>query len=513
MSETLLMVHDVSKRFVGVQALDKVSFELKKGEVHALVGENGAGKSTLMKILSGVYHPDEGTITFKGKEIHFQNARDASNAGIGIIYQELNLIPHLTVAQNIYIGREPRTKLGYIDDKKMNADASGILKMLNLDIDPATRLNKLSISKQQMVEIAKALSRDSEILIMDEPTSALTESEIDELFKVIHRLRDRGVGIIYISHRLEELKHIVDRITIFRDGRYIVTSDYASISMGEIINKMVGRKLENMFPDRKNVPTKKKLLEVRNIIRPGILKDISFDLYEGEILGIAGLMGAGRSELARAIFGADPIASGEIVRDGKKLRIHSPSDAIKCGIAYLSENRKEEGLAVKMQLSENVTMANLGAVSKRFGVISTSQELKATQTYVDELNIRTPTLLQVINNLSGGNQQKVVVAKWLFRDSRILIFDEPTRGIDVGAKYAIYELIEKLARSGVGVIMISSELPEILGMTDRVLVLHEGNLTATLDTKKTTQAEILNYAAGLGKMAVGAGEPATYTHG
>ncbi|MGA2545484.1 MAG: sugar ABC transporter ATP-binding protein [Rectinemataceae bacterium] len=502
MSDTILKVEAVSKSFPGVQALNKVSFELRKGEVHALVGENGAGKSTLMKILSGVYRPDSGKIQYKGKEVHFQNARESAEAGIGIIYQELNLVPHLTVAQNIYIGREPRTILGYIDDKKMNVDATEILRKLNLDIDPSTRLNKLSISKQQMVEIAKALSKDSEILIMDEPTSALTETEIDELFKVIHSLRDRGVGIIYISHRLDELKHIVDRITIFRDGHYIATSDYAAITMEEIINKMVGRKIENMFPARHNVPTRRKLLEVRHIVHAGILKDISFDLYEGEILGLAGLMGAGRSELARAIFGADPITSGEVLRNGKKLHIRSPSDAIKNGIAYLSENRKEEGLAIKMRLDQNITMANMTEVSKNLGIISRARELKATKTYVDELNIRTPSLVQVINNLSGGNQQKVVVAKWLFRDSDILIFDEPTRGIDVGAKYAIYELIERLAREGVGVIMISSELPEIIGMTDRVLVLHEGSLMATLRTKDTNQEEILNYAAGLGAKSI-----------
>jgi ribose transport system ATP-binding protein len=387
----------------------------------------------------------------------------------------------------------------------MNVDAATILSKLNLNIDPSTRLNLLSISKQQMVEIAKALSKDSEVLIMDEPTSALTESEIDELFKVIHSLRDRGVGIIYISHRLDELRHIVDRITIFRDGRYITTSDYASISMDEIINKMVGRKLENMFPPRQNVPADEKLLEVRHIVRTGILKDISFDLFKGEILGIAGLMGAGRSELARAIFGADPLTSGEIWQNGKKLSIHSPADAIKHGIAYLSENRKEEGLAIKMRLDQNVTMANVPQVSRRFSVISKAQELQATKTYVEELDIRTSSLVQVVNNLSGGNQQKVVVAKWLFRDSRILIFDEPTRGIDVGAKYAIYELIERLAREGVGVIMISSELPEIIGMTDRILVLHEGSLMATLRTKDTNQEQILNYAAGLSTAVAGAG--------
>jgi ribose transport system ATP-binding protein len=507
MSETILKVEGVSKGFPGVQALNGVNFELRRGEVHALVGENGAGKSTLMKILSGVYRPDSGKVILRGKEVHFQNSREAAEVGIGIIYQELNLIPHLTVAQNIFIGHEPRTPLGYIDDRKMNVDAAAILGQLNLDIDPSRRLNTFPIAKQQMVEIAKALSKDSDILIMDEPTSALAESEIDELFKVIHGLRDRGVGIIYISHRLDELKHIVDRITVFRDGQYIDTCEFSAVTLDEVVAKMVGRKLEKMFPSRNNKPTDRKLLEVRHIVREGVLKDISFDLYEGEILGFAGLMGAGRSELARAIFGADPITSGEVWRDGKRLRIHSPSDAIESGIAYLSENRKEEGLAVKMRLDQNVTMANIGAVSNLLGVISQARELKATGTYVDELNIRTPSLQQVINNLSGGNQQKVVIAKWLFRDSRILIFDEPTRGIDVGAKYAIYELIEKLAREGVGVIMISSELPEILGMTDRVLVLHEGRLTATLRTKETNQEEILNYAAGLNdKNAVAASE-------
>jgi ribose transport system ATP-binding protein len=498
MTESILRVEGVSKHFSGVQALDGVDFDLRKGEVHALVGENGAGKSTLMKILSGVYRPDAGKLVLRGKAVHFQDAREAAAAGIGIIYQELNLIPHLSVAQNIYIGREPRARLGYIDDAKMKVDASGILRKLNLDIDPATKLGSLSIAKQQMVEIAKALSKDSEVLIMDEPTSALTESEIDELFKVIHDLRDRGVGIIYISHRLDELKHIVDRITVFRDGHYIDTCDFASITLDAIVAKMVGRKLEKMFPPRSRAPTEKKLFEARGISRQGVLKDISFELFSGEILGIAGLMGSGRSELARAVFGADTMSSGEVFRDGKKLRIRSPSDAIKNGIAYLSENRKEEGLAIKMRVDQNVTMANLAAVCGPLGIISRPRESKATRRYVDELNIRTPSLTQVINNLSGGNQQKVVIAKWLFRESRVLIFDEPTRGIDVGAKYAIYELMVKLAEGGVGVILISSELPEILGMTDRVLVLHEGELAATLKTSATCQEEILNYAAGLG---------------
>jgi ribose transport system ATP-binding protein len=502
--EVILEVKDVSKRFPGVKALDKVSFDLRKGEVHALVGENGAGKSTLMKILSGVYQADEGTIRFKGKEVSFSDVTQASKAGIGIIYQELNLIPHLSVAANIFIGREPMTRFGTLDEKKMNADAVAALGRLNIRIDPTIKLNKLPISKQQMVEIAKALSINSEVLIMDEPTSALTESEIDELFAVIHTLRDSGVSIIYISHRLDELKHIVDRISIFRDGHSISTDNFDAIDSFEIVNRMVGRKLENLFPPKQNVPTTEKLLEVRNIVRKGILNDISFDLYKGEILGIAGLMGAGRSELARAIFGADPVDSGDVIMNGHKLSLKSPSDAIKAGIAYLSENRKEEGLAVKMLLSENITMANVQEVSRFFGVLSRSREFEAARRYVKQLIIRTPSVSQVVNNLSGGNQQKVVLGKWLFCDSKILIFDEPTRGIDVGTKYAIYELIGAMAREGRGVILISSDLPEILGLTDRLLVLYEGNLTATLTTTETTQEEVLNYAAGVATSNTGA---------
>ncbi|HUX12325.1 MAG TPA: sugar ABC transporter ATP-binding protein [Spirochaetia bacterium] len=496
-TEIILKVENVSKSFPGVKALDQVSFDLRRGEVHALVGENGAGKSTLMKILSGVYQADEGVIHYKGSPVKFRDATHARDAGIGIIYQELNLIPHLSVAANIFIGREPLTRFHTLDEKKMNADAVAILARLNLNLDPTVILRDLPVSKQQMVEIAKSISLDSEMLIMDEPTSALTESEIDELFTVIHSLRNRGVAIIYISHRLEELKHIVDRISIFRDGRSVSTDDYASITMDEIVNRMVGRTLENKFPPKRNAPTGEKLLEVKNIVRAGVLHDISFDLYRGEVLGVSGLMGAGRSELARAIFGADPIDSGDLTIEGRRVSVKTPADAIGAGIAYLSENRKEEGLAVKMQLSENVTMANVPEISKRFGILSRKQEMDAAAHYVHDLGIRTPTLAQVVNNLSGGNQQKVVVAKWLFCNSKVLILDEPTRGIDVGAKYEIYELINALANEGAGIIMISSELPEILGMTDRVLVLHEGRLAGTLSTGETTQEEILNYAAGL----------------
>jgi ribose transport system ATP-binding protein len=495
--EVILDIINVSKSFPGVKALDNVSFDLRKGEVHALVGENGAGKSTLMKILSGVYQADSGIIRYKGKDVSFRNSTQARDAGISIIYQELNLIPHLSVAANIFIGREPMTRFGTLDEKRMNEEAVAILSRLNIHLDPTIILNRLPVSKQQMVEIAKALSFESEVLIMDEPTSALSENEIDELFTVIHTLRNRGVAIIYISHRLEELKHIVDRISIFRDGHSVSTDDYSAIGMNEIVNRMVGRSLENKFPPKQNFPTTDKLLEVRNIKRTGVIHDISFDLYRGEILGIAGLMGAGRSELGRAIFGADPINSGDVIMDGRKLSLKSPSDAIKAGIAYLSENRKEEGLAVKMQLTENVTMANVQEISRRFGILSRSQEMDVTQRYVKDLNIKTPNLSQIMNNLSGGNQQKAVVAKWLFCDSKILIFDEPTRGIDVGTKYAIYKLIGELAQQGRGIIVISSELPEILGLTDRLLVLHEGSLAATLKTAETSQEEILNFAAGV----------------
>jgi ribose transport system ATP-binding protein len=494
---TLLRVEGVTKRFPGVVALDGVSFELRKGEVHALVGENGAGKSTLMKILSGVYRPDEGTIFYRGKPVTFRDATEAQHAGISIIYQELNLIPHLSVAQNIFIGREPMRWGFVLDEGKMNRDATELLAKLHITIDPTVILKSLPLSKQQMVEVAKALSYDSDILIMDEPTSALSEAEIDELFKVIHTLRGQGVGIIYISHRLEELKHIVDRVTVFRDGQHISTDPYASITLDEVVNRMVGRSLEHKFPARSSKPSTTKILEVKHLSRAGVLKDISFDLYRGEILGIAGLMGAGRTELARAVFGADTRDGGEILLSGKKLQISSPIDGIRAGIAYLPEDRKRDGLAVKMLLSENVSMANLAEVCGPAGIISSAKERRAAERFIRELAIKTPSVDQVVNNLSGGNQQKVVVAKWLFRNSKVLLFDEPTRGIDVGAKFAIHELIDVLAREGVGIIMISSELSEILGMTDRVLVLHEGRLEATLITRHTTQEEILNYAAGL----------------
>lgn len=470
--------------------------DLRRGEVHALIGENGAGKSTLMKILTGVYEADEGRIIYKGEEINIINPHDAQRKGISIIYQELNLIPHLTVAQNIFLGREPMKYNWILDEKKLNDEAKKILATLHQEIDPAALVKDLAVSKKQMVEIAKALSFESEILIMDEPTSALTESEIDELFKIIHHLRDKGVGIIYISHRLEELRHIVDRITVLRDGGYVGTYNYSDITLPELISKMVGRTLDKKFPARK---TKRgeKILEVKNMKRKDILNNISFDLYKGEVLGISGLMGAGRTELARAIFGADISDEGTVILEGKVLSIKHPRDAIKAGIGYISEDRKKDGLVLNLQVDENITLANVDAISDSLGVLSSKEENKTADKYINDLKIKTPSSKQIVKNLSGGNQQKVVLAKWLYRHSKVLIFDEPTRGIDVGAKFEVYELINDLVKKGVGIVMISSELPEILGMSDRIIVLHEGKITGELDIKDATQEKILNLATGI----------------
>ncbi|MCD8138709.1 MAG: sugar ABC transporter ATP-binding protein [Planctomycetaceae bacterium] len=494
---TLLKVEGICKSFPGVKALDNVCIDVKKGEIHALLGENGAGKSTLMKILSGVYHADAGSIVFKGKPASFRNATESQRAGISIIYQELNLIPHLTVAQNIFIGKEPIKWGTTIDAAKMNDDASVLLRRLNTEIDPRALVKNLPVSKQQMVEVAKALSYNSDVLIMDEPTSALTESEIDELFRVIRALRDSGVGIIYISHRLEELKEIADRVTIFRDGRYISTDNFSDLHMDEIVRRMVGREMDNKFPEKTAKPREEVILEVRNLRRKGEKHTASFSLRAGEILGVAGLMGAGRTELARAIFGADPVESGEILVHGRPVRVHTPLDAIKEGIGYLSEDRKAFGLALTMQVKDNITMAYMDQVTSRSGRIKKDVERTVSERFVRDLNIKTPSISQIVKNLSGGNQQKVVIAKWLFRNADVLIFDEPTRGIDVGAKFAIYELMDRLAAKGAGIIMISSELPEILGMSDRIMVMCQGRISGIMDKEGATQEKILHYAAGL----------------
>jgi ribose transport system ATP-binding protein len=492
----LLKVENISKSFPGVLALDKMNMDLRKGEVHAIVGENGAGKSTLMKILSGVYQPDEGKIYYKDKETRIEDPHDAQLKGISIIYQELNLAPHLTVAQNIFLGREPLLYHSVLDRKKQNELAVNILKTLNLEINPETLVKDLGVSKKQMVEIAKALSCKSEILIMDEPTSALSESEIDELFKVIHQLRKEGVGIFYISHRLEELKHIVDRISIIRDGKLIGTHDYGSLTLDEIISKMVGRTLQDKFPHR-DIKIGEKVLEVKNLYRKDELEDIHFSLNKGEILGIAGLMGAGRTELARALFGADKIDKGNIYIDGKEVAINSPRGAIKEFLGFITEDRKKDGLAMTLTVDDYIVLANVKNVSNGLGIISKKKKREVGIRFTNDLKIKTPSLQQKVNKLSGGNQQKVVLAKWLCRKTKILIMDEPTRGIDVGAKFEVYELMNQLVSEGMCIIMISSELPEIIGMSDRILVLCNGRVSGEISKHEATQERILSMATGL----------------
>jgi len=494
-AEPLLRLDGITKRFFNVTALEGVSLALQRGEVHAVCGENGAGKSTLMKVISGQFAPDEGTLTYKGLVRHFASSHEAEAAGIAIIHQELNLVPHLSVAENIFLAREPH-KGWFIDRARLHADALKCLQRLGVNISPQAIVRSLSVAQRQMVEIAKALSLDAELLIMDEPTSSLTESETGQLFKVIHDLRRSGVGILYISHRLDEMAEIVDRVTVLRDGHYISTHDFADTTIDEIVERMVGRSLEDKFPPATRVPGAEVLLSVRGLAREGAFEDISFDLRRGEILGFAGLMGAGRTEVARAIFGADALDAGTVHLGDVALSIRSPRDAIQHGIAYLSEDRKAHGLALNMTMAHNTTLANMEAVSSRMGFIRFAEEEAVAQRYVDSLSIRTPTVRQTVRNLSGGNQQKVVIGKWLFRDSRVLFFDEPTRGIDVGAKFAIYQLLDQLAAQGIGVVLISSELPEIMGMTDRVAVFHEGRVTAIVNTCDTSQEELMHHASG-----------------
>ncbi|RDV00777.1 sugar ABC transporter ATP-binding protein [Trinickia dinghuensis] len=491
----ILRLEGVVKRFPGVVALDGIRLDLRAGEVHAVCGENGAGKSTLMKIISGQYQPDEGTIRYRDAEVRFSSTSEAQAAGIAIIHQELNLVPHLSVAENLYLAREPK-RGPFVDSRKLNADAVRCLQRIGLDVAPTTPVGTLSIAQQQMVEIAKALSFDSNVLIMDEPTSSLTESETAQLFRIIQELRAAGVAILYISHRLDEMAQIVDRVTVLRDGRHISTDDFAALTVNDIVARMVGRSLDDAYPARQSIPTEDVLLSARNLRRDGVFGPVSFDLRRGEILGFAGLMGAGRTEVARAIFGADRLDEGEIELHGGRVAIRSPREAIRHGIAYLSEDRKQEGLALGMSVAANITLSNVSGISSRTGFLRFDEEASIARRYVRDLAIRTPSVEQIVRNLSGGNQQKVVIGKWLYRGSKILFFDEPTRGIDVGAKFAIYGLMDRLAADGVGVVLISSELPELLGMTDRIAVFHEGRITAVLETKHTSQEEIMHFASG-----------------
>jgi ribose transport system ATP-binding protein len=494
MSDLLVAMAGIDKAFPGVRALEQCRFELRAGEVHALVGENGAGKSTLMKVLAGVYASDAGRILFQGAEVQITSPRAAQSLGISIIHQELNLMPHLTVAQNIFIGREPRRALRcFLDERAINDNAQALLARLKLALDARARVSDLTVAKQQMVEIAKALSYDSKVLIMDEPTAALTGAEIDDLFRIIRELRDKGVGVVHISHRLEELPMVADRITVLRDGRHVETLNTPDCTREQLIRLMVGRAIYEGAPEGPALSPGDVILEVRDLRRGRALRGVSFSARRGEIIGFAGLVGAGRTEVARAIFGADPVDSGEIRVRGKKVRIRSPHDAVQHGIAYLSEDRKRFGLNLGMDVETNIVLATFRRFLRRLGWVDSEKTRATAQHYVEMLGIRTPSVRERVKNLSGGNQQKVVIAKWLAAQAEILIFDEPTRGIDVAAKSEIYRLLSELSRQGKAIIMISSELPEILRMSQRIIVMCEGRITGELPSG-ATQEQIMRYA-------------------
>jgi ABC-type sugar transport system, ATPase component len=482
----------ISKSFPGVIALDDVTFNLKAGEVLALLGENGAGKSTLMKILSGVHAKDDGEMIIFGNVIENLTPKKAQELGIAIIHQELNLCGHLSIAENIFLGRE-KLRFGLLSDKQMRKETEKILKRLNIHLDPETPVRDLPVSKQQMVEIAKAVSSNAKVLIMDEPTSALTASEITDLFKVIRKLKADGCGIVYISHRLEELQHIVDRVTIMRDGKYIASMNFADTTMPQIIAHMVGREIQERYP-RVSCKRGKMILQVKNLSAGKMVRDVSFELYEGEIVGIAGLMGAGRTETTRAIFSADPKDSGEIYLDGKPVTINKPMDAIRAGIVLAPEDRKKDGLCIKLSVQENIALPNLDWICNRFGIVNKKKEKSISEKSVNELRIKLANLQVNAGTLSGGNQQKVVVAKWIARNSRVVIFDEPTRGIDIAAKVEIYNLMNELKKQGIGVLFVSSEMPEVMGISDRILVMCEGRITGEFAAEEATQDLILEYA-------------------
>ena len=493
MGDIILTMKGIDKSFPGVHALDHVDLEIRKGEVLALMGENGAGKSTLMKVLTGIYKKDSGTITYEGKEIEFANTREAQDAGVVIVHQELNMLGHLTVAQNLFIGREFMNGVK-IDDKKMNEEAKKLFDKLNVDIDPAETMSNLTVGKQQMCEIAKAVSFDAKVIIFDEPSAALTETEIEAMFEIIRDLKKRDIAMVYISHRMDEIKVITDRVTVMRDGTYVGTIITKDSTKEDIINMMVGRVIyEDPKTQSMVAPDAPVVLEVKNLNAGKMVQDVSFKLHKGEILGFSGLMGAGRTETARALFGADPVDSGEIYINGQKVTINSPRDAVRCGIGYLSEDRKRYGCVVQKTVAENTTMATMKNFMNGL-LINKKKEAEVAQQYVEALATKTPSVEQLVVNLSGGNQQKVVIAKWLTRDCDILIFDEPTRGIDVGAKNEIYKLMNKLASEGKSIIMISSEMTEILRMSDRVIVMCEGKKTGEIDIAEATQENIMNLA-------------------
>lgn len=498
-SQGLLAAEGVVKDFPGVRAVDHVDFDLRPGEVHILLGENGAGKSTLIKMFVGAHQPDEGRLFLEGKPVHLHSTRSAYTAGIAAVFQEFNLIPVLNVAQNIFLGRESRgAGSPFVDERAMHAEARQLLGSLHLDIDTYTPIESLGVAQQQMVEIAKALSMNARVLILDEPTAALTEQEIEQLFQQIDRLKARGVGIIYISHRLEEALRLGDRVTVMRDGKKVGTWEMAEVDLPFLITAMVGREVNRLFPRDFGEPGGV-ALQVRTLNRAGALHDINLTVHYGEIVGLAGLVGSGRTELVRAIFGADPVDAGtiELAAESHELRHMNPTKAVKLGMAMLPESRKEDGLALGLPLSENVVLASLRRLFPAL-FVSGRKQAAVAQTYVDRLRIACRSVQQVTGSLSGGTQQKVVVAKWLCSQSRVLLFDEPTRGIDVGSKSEIHELMNELVKDGAAILMVSSELPEMLAMSDRIYVMREGRIVAEMSRAEATQEKLLAHMMGIG---------------
>lgn len=493
MGQYVLQMKGISKSFPGVKALNNVDLNITAGRVHALMGENGAGKSTLMKCLIGIHPPTEGDILYKGKEVVFPNTNAALNMGISMIHQELSPVLHRSIMENIWLGREPLNGFGLVDHKKMYKMTVDLLKDLDLDLDPKEKMIQLTVAKMQMIEIAKAVSYNSEIVIMDEPTSALTDREVDHLFRIIDRLKKQGTAIIYISHKMDEIFQISDEITILRDGEYIATHEAKDLDTNKLIALMVGRELTAMFP-KVECKIGEERLRVENLTIDGVFKDVSFNLKKGEILGVAGLVGAGRTEVIETIFGMRSKSSGRIFIDNKEVNIKSPEDAITHKIALLTEDRRQTGIFPMLSVKDNTVMAHMKSYVNPFGLLNHSKIHKDCEEYKEAIRIKTPHLEQQIQNLSGGNQQKVLVARWLLTDPDILILDEPTRGIDVGAKSEIHSLITKLAGEGKSIIMISSELPEVLGMSDRIMVMHEGRVTGIVSREKANQENIMAYA-------------------
>lgn len=495
MSECLLSLKEITKSFGAVRALDSVNFDVMSGEVHVLMGENGAGKSTLMKIIDGIYRLDEGEIALNGEKITISSPHEAQEYGIAMIHQELNNILEMTVAENIFLGREPK-RMGLLDKKKMNQDAQKALKPINLNIDPSTKMKNLSIAQMQMIEIAKAISMKARILIMDEPTSAISEKEIDTLFEIIRLMRKKGVGIIYISHKMDEVFKIADRITVLRDGKSVITCPANELDRNRLITLMVGREITNVFPPVIPHDVGDVILEVEELSCEPHLRPISFHLHAGEVLGVGGLMGSGRSELLETIFGVRSKTSGVIRVCGREVDVYAPTEAISCGMAYVTEDRRQTGLNLKTTILKDTSIVTLDKYCIYNQIIEMDKERKAVEEISNTLDLKAPSITSMVSNLSGGNQQKVVLARWLLSDPQIILLDEPTRGIDVGAKYEIHIIIQKLAASGCAVLMVSSEMPEIIGVCDRVIVLQEGQLMGDLQRQEMTQEAIMNLASG-----------------